>query len=89
MPCRSAQWQNYISFPGLFKNQGHPGIWVCPEGARQQVADKAGEVWIEAEERLAEEVDKLPKAKGTRGHLKGQNASGGPKMAPPEDVPAA
>lgn len=35
-------------------------------GPVKDVSDRAGEVWIEAEVRLAEELGKLPKATGTR-----------------------
>jgi len=35
------------------------------------VADRAGECWIEADEKLADELAKIGKAKGTRGQLRG------------------
>jgi N6-adenosine-specific RNA methylase IME4 len=44
----------------------------------KDVADRAGEVWIAAEEKLAEELEKQPKAVGTRGQL-----AGGSKRVPP------
>lgn len=49
----------------------------------KDVADRAGEVWIAAEDRLGEELAKLPRAKGTAG--KGRPKIGGAKTAPPKD----
>jgi N6-adenosine-specific RNA methylase IME4 len=42
----------------------------------KEVADKAGQIRIEADLRLAEELDKLPKARGTRGQLRGSKHAG-------------
>ena len=53
----------------------------------KEVSDRAGEVWVEAECKLAEELAKIPKATGTQGQLKGRNFSGGTKMEPPEKLP--
>ena len=53
-----------------------------------EVADRAGEVWINAEVKIGEELAKLPKAKGTRGNLrgkpKGSGSSGGAIFSPPD-----
>lgn len=52
----------------------------------KDVADRAGEVWIKGERRLAEELAKIPKAKGTRGQIRGStDGSGGAILEPPED----
>lgn len=40
----------------------------------KDVADRAGEVWITAETKLAEELDRLPKAKGDQGNPGGRGA---------------
>jgi N6-adenosine-specific RNA methylase IME4 len=65
----------------------------------KEVADKAGQIRIEADLRLEEELRKLPKAKGTRGHLRGSRPgragkgagqgkrSGGTILAPPDNTP--
>lgn len=49
----------------------------------KDVADRAGEVWIEAEVKLAEELGKLPKAEGTRGRITGPGR--GHKTAVPKE----
>jgi hypothetical protein len=41
------------------------------------VADRAGLVWVSADRRLAQELEKLPKATGTRGQLRGPRSGGG------------
>jgi hypothetical protein len=41
----------------------------------KEVADRAGEVWIAAEEKLAEELDKQPKASGAAGPGRGKAGS--------------
>ena len=51
----------------------------------QAVADRAGEVWIEAEVGLGTQLDRAPVAKGTRGL--GRPKLGGAVIAPPNDVP--
>ena len=52
------------------------------------VANRAGEVWIDAETKIATELAKMPKATGTRGQ--GRPKLGGPRSAPPKmgDAPA-
>ena len=63
----------------------------------KSVSDRAGEIWTDAETQLGKELDKLPKAKGTRGQLAGKKTgtgkgqgkaksvvSGSSKTAPPE-----
>ncbi|MCP3471367.1 S-adenosylmethionine-binding domain-containing protein [Bradyrhizobium sp. CCGUVB1N3] len=54
------------------------------------VADRAGEVWVEAEVRIGEERKKVGKAKGTRGQFrgkpKGEGSSGSPIVAPPDEA---
>ena len=48
-------------------------------------SNRAGELWVEAEAKLGEELDKIPKARGTRGL--GRPKLGGPKSEPPKDAP--
>ena len=48
----------------------------------KEVADRAGEVWIAAEEKLAEELEREPKAVGTRGQFIGRAKTERPKSAP-------
>jgi N6-adenosine-specific RNA methylase IME4 len=48
----------------------------------KEVADRAGEVWIAAEEKLAEELEREPKAVGTRGQFIGRAKTEPPKSAP-------
>ena len=50
----------------------------------KDVSDRAGEVWVSAEVKLGDELERLPKAKGTRGVMRGRDSSGGTKRAPPE-----
>src|SRR5215831_17635274 len=58
------------------------------------VANKAGEVSVEAEARLGKELKKLPLATGTRGQLRGTSKgskrchSGGRVSEPPESGPS-
>lgn len=58
----------------------------------KNVADRAGEVWIAAEVRVGLELAKLPKAKGTRGTLrgkpKGERGSSGRALVEPPDESA-
>jgi N6-adenosine-specific RNA methylase IME4 len=55
----------------------------------QEVADRAGEVWIAAEDKLARELARIERAKGTRGQIrgkpKGHGSSGGAIMGPPDE----
>ena len=63
----------------------------------KEVSDRAGMLWVRADRKLAEELDKLPKATGTRGTLAGRKKgsggrakeylSGGSIMAPPDRMP--
>jgi N6-adenosine-specific RNA methylase IME4 len=59
----------------------------------KEVADRAGEVWIAADDRLAEELAKIGPAKGTRGQIKrgpgrGHKKIGGAIIEPPiSDAP--
>jgi hypothetical protein len=41
-------------------------------------------VWADAEIRVRQEYDKIDRAKGVRGRLRGRDASGGLKSIPPE-----
>lgn len=54
-------------------------------------ADKAGEVWVAAETKIGEEIEKYPKAKGTRANFRGKpksvGPSGSPKVEPPDNTP--
>jgi len=58
-----------------------------------EVADRAGEVWTEAEVRIGAELAKIPKATGTRGKIardakSGKIKPGGPALEPPgSDAP--
>ena len=64
-------------------------------GPVKDVSDRAGLVWVRANRRLADELDKLPKATGTRGQLtkagpgRGKKGkTGGDTMEPPvSDAP--
>lgn len=51
----------------------------------KEVGDRAGEVWVEADRKLGEELATIGKAKGTRGQFRGStDGSGGAIIAPPE-----
>jgi N6-adenosine-specific RNA methylase IME4 len=56
-------------------------------GPVREVADRAGEVWTSAEIRMASELERLPKAIGSRGRLAGRDSSGGTRVQPPENLP--
>ena len=47
--------------------------------------NEAAEFRLDAEKHLGEIMEKAPKAKGTRGQLRGRKPSGGAKTEPPED----
>ncbi|HEY2212303.1 MAG TPA: MT-A70 family methyltransferase [Bradyrhizobium sp.] len=54
------------------------------------VANRAGKVWVEAETKLGQERDKIGKAKGTRGQLKGGTGPGVAIVSTPgKDAPSA
>jgi hypothetical protein len=57
----------------------------------REVADRAGEVWVNAETKIGSELAKMPKAKGTRGQFRGkargEGSSGAPLMETPDDTP--
>ena len=60
----------------------------------KDVADRAGELWTEAEGKIGDELAIVGKAKGTRGTLRGKPEGGKPSgravMAPPDkDAPSA
>jgi hypothetical protein len=48
----------------------------------KEVSDRAGEIWIAADVRLAEELDKLPKAKGAIGQAGPGRGKRGAKVEP-------
>lgn len=58
----------------------------------KEVADRAGECWIEAEFRLGDELKKMGKAKGTRGSFRGKpkgvGSSGVPIVCSPDETPS-
>lgn len=51
----------------------------------KDVSDRAGRVRVKAEKKLGDKLREFPKAKGTRGQLKGRTSSGGTKSEPPEN----
>lgn len=55
------------------------------QARNQEMEADAAEIRLRAERRLGEMISKSPKAKGTRGQLRGRNASGGSKLDPPEN----
>ena len=59
---------------------GKRGGCALPQSQRfhlvKEVADRAGECWVAAETKLGEELQRTPKATGTRGQLSGRKGGG-------------
>ena len=60
-------------------------VWAARQRLGKDVEDHGFGIKTEAMAELGRVMEKLPKAKGTRGTLAGKDASGGSKMIPPED----
>jgi len=63
-------------------------VYTKRVGATRETMNEAAEFRLDAEKHLGEIMEKTPKAKGTRGQLRGRKPSGASKTeAPEDDVP--
>jgi hypothetical protein len=87
---QSSDWQKLAAVP---REEFETALADAAAGFQRRwkpvkdVADRAGECWVDADVKRGQELAKVPKAIGTRGNFLGGSNKAPPRTKPKDDVP--